>query len=84
MLRTIRPGGYPRSTLPEHIHWQVFVGAQSVGVGELWFDDDARLTKLMRERAGRDVVVGKPTKEGNGTATAAKLVVQTPSPAKPQ
>lgn len=80
LLRTIRPAGYPRSTLPEHIHWQVFVGQQPAGVGEVWFDDDARLTKEMRERAGRAVVVGKPVKEGNGVAIAAKLVIETPPP----
>lgn len=79
-LRTIRPAGYPRTTLPEHIHWQVFVGQQSAGIGEIWFDDDARLTQEMRERAGSAVVVCKPVKETEGLAIAPKLRIETPSP----
>lgn len=77
VLRTVRPGGYPQSTLPEHIHWQVWVDGKSVAVGELWFDDDARLTKAMRERAGRDVVIAKPerSREGEGLIVQATLVI---------
>jgi len=57
VLHTIRPGGYPRSTTPEHIHVHVDLGSQSLFVGGIVFDDDPRLTKEMREQPGRDLLV---------------------------
>jgi protocatechuate 3,4-dioxygenase beta subunit len=57
VLHTIRPGGYPRSTVPEHIHLHIDLGKQNLFLGGVVFDDDARLTKEMREQAGRDVLV---------------------------
>ena len=57
VLHTIRPGGYPRSTTPEHIHVHVDLGTQSLFVGGIVFDDDPRLTKEMREQPGRDLLV---------------------------
>jgi protocatechuate 3,4-dioxygenase beta subunit len=57
VLQTIRPGGYPRSTVPEHIHLHIDLGKQNLFLGGVVFDDDARLTKEMREQAGRDVLV---------------------------
>ena len=63
VLHTIRPGGYPRSTVPEHIHVHIDLGKQNLFVGGLVFDDDARLTKEMREQSGRDLLV-KVEKEG--------------------
>lgn len=78
VLRTIRPGGYPRSTLPEHIHWQVFVGDVSVGIGEVMFDDDKRLTKEARDHAGRGVVIEKPEKDGAGIVVKPTVLVDIP------
>jgi len=78
VLRTIRPGGYPRSTLPEHVHWHLSIAGKAVAGGELWFDDDARLTAAMRERAGRDVVIAKPEKDGAGLVVEPTFVVDVP------
>ena len=63
VLNTIRPGGYPRSTVPEHIHVHIDLGKQNLFSGGVVFDDDARLTKEMREQPGRDLLV-KVEKEG--------------------
>lgn len=53
-IHTIRPGGYPRSDLPQHIHIEVDADGFEPRVTELLFDDDPRLTKAQRERAARD------------------------------
>lgn len=56
-IRTIKPGGYPGSELPAHIHFFVTAGegqgAGSVGL-EIQFADDPRLTPAMLERSKRD------------------------------
>ncbi|HEU4417377.1 MAG TPA: hypothetical protein VFT55_00485 [Planctomycetota bacterium] len=64
VLKTIRPGGYPESELPEHIHWHVTVGNTSVAGGEILFDDDARLSAEERQTAGEAVT--KPVKQADG------------------
>jgi protocatechuate 3,4-dioxygenase beta subunit len=63
VLNTIRPGGYPRSTTPEHIHLHVDLGKQNLLIGAIVFDDDPRMTKEVREQPGRDVLV-KVEKDG--------------------
>jgi protocatechuate 3,4-dioxygenase beta subunit len=65
-LRTVRPGGYPRSTLPQHIHLAIEANA-----GRLWteivFDDDPRLTSEAREEARKSkFVVVKTAKLDDG------------------
>src|SRR5262245_9045560 len=80
VLHTIRPGGYPRSTLPEHIHLHIDVGGKPVLGTEVVFDDDARLTKELRERAQHgEYVIVKPTKgAGGGQEAAAEFAVDVP------
>jgi protocatechuate 3,4-dioxygenase beta subunit len=50
-IRTIRPGGYPRTDLPQHIHFEVDADGYQPRVTELLFDDDPRLTTAQRDRA---------------------------------
>jgi protocatechuate 3,4-dioxygenase beta subunit len=50
-ITTIRPGGYPRSTLPSHIHVEVSRPKGGARVLEILFDDDPRLTPELRQRA---------------------------------
>jgi protocatechuate 3,4-dioxygenase beta subunit len=53
-VRTIKPGGYPKSTLPQHIHIEVEAdGCIPLGT-ELLFDDDPRLNAEQRQRAKRE------------------------------
>jgi protocatechuate 3,4-dioxygenase beta subunit len=50
-FNTIHPQGYPNSSLPQHIHFEVFSNTgQALTITELLFDDDARLTSSMGER----------------------------------
>jgi len=69
-VRTIKPGGYPRSSLPQHIHFEVEAAGYLPLATELLFDDDPRLNPEQRERAKREGLViaargldtnGKPT-----------------------
>lgn len=48
-VRTIRPGGYPRSPEPAHVHVIVqFPGRRGFYLNDLMFDDDPRLTSAIR------------------------------------
>jgi protocatechuate 3,4-dioxygenase beta subunit len=80
VLHTIRPGGYPRSTVPEHIHVHVDLDKKSLFVGGVVFDDDVRLTKEMREQVGRDVIV-KVEKAGDKQIVRPEFKVQVAEPA---
>ncbi len=84
VLRTIRPAGYPQSTLPQHIHWYAFVDGKEVGGGEVVFDDDPRLTKKMRDEGGDFLVVCKVGKEGETELVRPVLNVKLPAPATKQ
>ena len=50
-FRTIRPGGYPTSDEPQHIHMHVIEpGRCTYYLGDVLFDDDPRLTAARRAR----------------------------------
>jgi protocatechuate 3,4-dioxygenase beta subunit len=67
---TIRPGGYPDSEDPQHIHLHVIEpGRCTYWIDGVHFDDDPRLTRPMRlrmvaSRGGRGIVV--PARDANG------------------
>ncbi len=49
---TIRPGGYPGSTIPQHVHLQIFLpDGRRYWADELRFADDPRLPTQERSRA---------------------------------
>jgi len=53
-LNTIMPKGYPRSSLPAHIHLELTIDENS-GLGtELLFEEDPRLVGQIRENAIRE------------------------------
>lgn len=50
-FNTIQPQGYPNSTLPQHIHFEVFrENGEALLITELLFEEDPRLNNTMRER----------------------------------
>jgi protocatechuate 3,4-dioxygenase beta subunit len=53
-IRTIRPGGYPDSTFPEHVHVRITCSDKRSFGAEIWFDDDPRVDRAAREEAARD------------------------------
>ena len=69
-LRTIKPGPYPNSGPPAHIHVEVSASPGSTERFELVFEGDARLTPDVRKR--RDARPGStpsvpPSKDADGT-----------------
>jgi protocatechuate 3,4-dioxygenase beta subunit len=48
---TIKPKGYPNSTLPAHIHIEISLNSGQTFVSELQFDDDPRLVGEIRTRS---------------------------------
>jgi protocatechuate 3,4-dioxygenase beta subunit len=82
LIHTIRPSGYPNSDLPAHIHLGLTVKGAPIGIGEVRFDDDPRLTPEMRKRSldeGDRVVATEKLPSGSQSAKAS-FRVDVPSP----
>lgn len=65
-LQTIRPAGYPRSDLPQHIHLHFEAEGFRPLVSEILFDDDPRLSREQRELPG-GYPVCKVEKQADGS-----------------
>lgn len=50
---TVRPGSYPGSRVPQHIHYEVRAEGHGDRVFEIVFDDDPFVTADVRSRAAR-------------------------------
>lgn len=75
-IQTIRPGGYPRSDLPQHIHIVANLEGYREVYSEFLFDDDPRLTKEQREQAKKNGFIVSPVTKGvDGTLKAEYVVV---------
>lgn len=76
---TIRPGGYPNTDIPEHIHLHVIEpGRCTYYIDDVLFEDDPRLTPRQRAahdrgRGGSGIV--RPSRDGNGRWLARRDVV---------
>lgn len=53
-FETIRPQSYPNSSLPQHIHFELFNAGEVLLVTELLFDDDPKLTGETRRNFIRE------------------------------
>ena len=80
-LRTIRPAGYPRSELPSHIHLGLTVDGKGIGVGEVRFADDPRMTETMRRQSVRegDVIVQVEMDAAGSQKGRARFTVDVPA-----
>lgn len=67
-FRTVRPGQYPRSGPPAHIHYELTVGQQPMRPFEVIFEGDSRLTPDIRDRAARHdfFILCAPATEADG------------------
>jgi protocatechuate 3,4-dioxygenase beta subunit len=50
---TIRPGSYPGTRVPQHIHYEVAAKGHATRIFEIVFDDDPLVTEEVRRSAGR-------------------------------
>ncbi|MEO7308292.1 MAG: hypothetical protein ABIR78_10795 [Ferruginibacter sp.] len=64
---TVKPSGYPNSSLPAHIHIEIAMNDNSNFISELLFDDDPRLVGEIRERSAREKFF---IVKNSGTSTA--------------
>ena len=63
-FETIKPGSYPNSRVPAHIHFQVAAPGRSPKIFEIVFDDDPLVTPEMRRNpafAVRPITQGQVT-----------------------
>lgn len=76
---TIRPGGYPNSTIPQHVHMHVIEpGKATYYIDEMVFSDDPRLTaanrkQLVTGRGGDGLVT--PARDSSGVLTVNRDIV---------
>jgi protocatechuate 3,4-dioxygenase beta subunit len=76
---TIRPGGYPNSNIPQHVHMHVIEpGRATYYIDEMVFSDDPRLTaedrkRLVTGRGGEGLVT--PTRDPQGVLTVNRDIV---------
>jgi protocatechuate 3,4-dioxygenase beta subunit len=76
-VRTIRPGGYPESDSPAHIHVRIWREGRRSRGAEIWFEDDPRITRQLREEeAGKGVVICPVTKDGEEHAIEAVITLE--------
>ena len=76
---TIRPGGYPNTDLPEHVHMHVLeVGRCTYYIDDIMFEDDPRLTPamLVRLTLGRGGSgVARPQRDAAGVQVVTRDIV---------
>jgi protocatechuate 3,4-dioxygenase beta subunit len=68
-FRTIRPGGYPNSDDPQHIHLHIDAAVHQHTYRTLWFEDDPRLTPAKRRSLDRETVIVPLRKRDDGVWT---------------
>jgi protocatechuate 3,4-dioxygenase beta subunit len=53
-FRTIKPGSYPQSRNPAHVHFTIFSGSSRYHAGELQFADDKFISDQEKERSKKE------------------------------
>jgi protocatechuate 3,4-dioxygenase beta subunit len=64
---TIRPGPYPGTGDPEHIHLHVDAAVHAHTYVTFWFDDDPLVTDAKRRNLDRETVIVKRQRDAQGT-----------------
>ena len=76
-LTTIKPNGYPNSSLPAHIHIEILLNSDRNFITELLFDDDPRLVGDIRTRSVAErFIISKNT--GTNTEPVYSYTIRTP------
>jgi len=76
-LATIKPNGYPNSSLPAHIHIEILLNSDRNFITELLFDDDPRLVGDIRTRSVAErFIISKNT--GTNTEPVYSYTIRTP------
>lgn len=78
-VSTIRPGSYPGTRNPQHVHFVVNARGFSERIFEIVFEDDAFVDARVRAQASRPnsvFSICKPVKEGDLLQCAERIVLQ--------
>jgi protocatechuate 3,4-dioxygenase beta subunit len=78
-ITTIRPGAYPNSRIPQHVHFVVNAQGYDERIFEIVFDDDANVDARVRSEAQKsnsDFSLCKPVKETNGIQCVERVVLK--------
>jgi protocatechuate 3,4-dioxygenase beta subunit len=67
-LQTVRPGSYPGTVEPAHIHLTVAAPFHHIHHATLWFDDD-KFVEALRARKDKETVIVAPRKLDDGGVT---------------
>jgi protocatechuate 3,4-dioxygenase beta subunit len=75
--RTVRPGSYPGTRVPKHIHYEVTAEGHGTRIFEIVFDDDPFVTDQIRADAARagSVYALPRVQKGSGAARLTQDVV---------
>lgn len=75
--RTIRPGSYPGTRVPQHIHYEVTAEGKGTRIFEIVFEDDPNVTPQVREDAARadSIYALRRVESGPGGARVTQDVV---------
>ena len=68
-FRTVRPGGYPNSDDPQHIHLHIDAAVHRHTYRTLWFEDDPRVTPAKRRSLDRETVIVPLRRRADGVWT---------------
>lgn len=68
-FHTVRPGGYPGTDDPQHIHMHIDAAVHQHTYRTLWFEDDPRLTPAKRRSLDRETVIVPLRKRDDGVWT---------------
>jgi protocatechuate 3,4-dioxygenase beta subunit len=76
-IATIRPGTYPNTHIPQHVHFIVNAPGFQERVFEIVFDDDPNVTaQVRRDRSA--YLICKPTQEGKAQSCNERVILARP------
>ncbi len=65
-FRTVRPGGYPGTDDPQHIHLHIDAAVHRQTMRDVWFEDDPRVTSGKRRTWNADTAILSLTRRADG------------------
>ncbi len=72
--RTIRPGSYPSTRVPQHIHYEVTAEGQGTRIFEIVFDDDPFMNEKTREDAAKPGSIYALQRVSPATGGASRII----------
>ena len=78
-IATVRPGTYPATKIPQHVHFVVNAPGFAERVFEIVFDDDANVDARVRSQAAQPnsmYSICKPAREGEGQHCSERIVLK--------